>query len=181
MKNSKIFVKGDKIKSIAPIFGDTNIVGKIATVTDINYDTGLAAYKFDDFNSDGIMSINVLNKYFEKCEKKKSPIFSVNEERINWILENSEIESYTVFNKCTVVSCKLPNGFVITESSACVDPDNYNEDRGINICLDKIVDKIWELEGYLLQNTIFEDFKEPNCEDCDCEFNPNNHRNDDKK
>lgn len=181
MENSKIFVKGDKIKSIAPIFGDTNIVGKIATVTDINYDTGLAAYKFDDFNSDGIMSINVLNKYFEKCEKKKSSIFSVDEERINWILENSEIKSYTVFNKCTIVSCKLPNGFVITESSACVDPDNYNEDRGINICLDKIVDKIWELEGYLLQNTIFEGFKEPNCEDCDYEFNPNNHRNDDKK
>ena len=75
----------------------------------------------------------------------------------------------------------MPNGFVITESSACVDPDNYNEDRGIDICLDKIVDKIWELEGYLLQNTIFEGFKEPNCEDCDYEFNPNNHRNNDKK
>lgn len=70
------------------------------------------------------------------------------------ILDKSEIIVTTVFDKCTIVSCKLPSGFVIVESSACVDPNNYDEDYGAEICIDKIVDKLYELEGYLLQEAL---------------------------
>lgn len=189
-----MFVKGDKIKAITPVFGNED--GEIATIEDVDYEGGTVSYKFDDYTCYGVMSIDMFNEYFEKYEEntkhKDERTFAVAEERINWLLENSEIEWYTVFDKCTVVSCKLPNGFVITESSACVDPSNYNEEMGVDNCLDKIVNKVWELEGYLLQNTVYEDglddflddFEEPNCEKCedhDCEFNPNNHHNDDKK
>ena len=79
---------------------------------------------------------------------------TVTKERIEEIMTKSNIVVDTVFGKCTVVSCRLPNGFVIVESSACVDPDNYDEDMGVEICLDRIENKIWELEGYRLQEEL---------------------------
>lgn len=70
------------------------------------------------------------------------------------ILNNSLIDVQTVLGKCTVVTCQLPNGFVIVESSACVDPANYDEDLGKQICLKRIMNKVWELEGYCLQKEL---------------------------
>ena len=76
---------------------------------------------------------------------------TVTEEQINKIIENADVKVKTVFGKCTIVTVQLKNGFVITESSACVDPINYDEVVGINIGMDKIKNKLWELEGYRLQ------------------------------
>lgn len=88
---------------------------------------------------------------------------TVTSERINEIMNNSIINAYTVFDKCTVVSCQLPNGFVIVESSACVSPENYDEEMVIDICMEKITDKVWELEGYRLQEELYSiDFRK-NC------------------
>ena len=61
-----------------------------------------------------------------------------------------------MFGKCTIVAVQLANGFVIVESSACVDPKNYNLKTGIEICIDKIKNKLYELEGYKLQSKNFE-------------------------
>ncbi len=60
-------------------------------------------------------------------------------------------ETKTMGNRITVVRCVLRNGFEIVESSSCVDPKNYSEDMGHEICMGKIKDKIWELLGFLLQ------------------------------
>lgn len=79
---------------------------------------------------------------------------SITNEEIDEILENCEICTFKAFDKCTVVAVKLPNGFVLTASSACVDPSNYDEEIGKQICLNKIEDKLWELEGYSLQNEL---------------------------
>ena len=62
-----------------------------------------------------------------------------------------------MFDKCTLVCVKLENGFVLTESSACVDPANYNEEIGKEICFERIKNKIWELEGYRSQCDIFKE------------------------
>ena len=75
---------------------------------------------------------------------------TVTQEQIKKILEQSEITVKTVYDKVTVVSCKLPNGFVITESSGAVDPANYDEKIGTEICMERITNKLWELEGYVL-------------------------------
>lgn len=67
---------------------------------------------------------------------------------------DSFIKSYTVNTigqKTTVVQATLVNGFEILESSSCVDPANYNEEMGAEICLERIKNKIWELLGFLLQ------------------------------
>lgn len=42
----------------------------------------------------------------------------VTNEQIKDIMNRSLFNSQTVFEKCTVVTCQLPNGFIIVESSA---------------------------------------------------------------
>jgi hypothetical protein len=78
----------------------------------------------------------------------------VTKEQIDTILENSKVEIQTVLDKCTLVVCQLPNGFIIVESSACVDPANYDLDLGVEICMKRITNKVWELEGYKLQSSV---------------------------
>lgn len=99
-----------------------------------------------------VVDVLMLSGNFIKIEDK----MSVTEKQIDDIINNSEIHIDTLFNKCTVVSIKLPNGFVIVESSACVSPENYDEDLGTEICMKRIKDKLWELEGYNLQSKLFE-------------------------
>lgn len=54
-------------------------------------------------------------------------------------------------DKTTVVVCTLVNGFVVTESSSCVDPANYDQELGRKLCVERIKTKVWELLGFLLQ------------------------------
>lgn len=75
----------------------------------------------------------------------------VTPQQIQEIMDACTVESARLGDKTTVVSATLPNGFVIVESSSCVDPVNYDHEIGVEICLKRIEDKIWELEGYLLQ------------------------------
>ena len=63
-------------------------------------------------------------------------------------------EVITMGDKCTVVRAILRNGFEIVESSACVSPENYDEQMGAEICMDKIKDKVWFLLGFLLQTAV---------------------------
>lgn len=109
----------------------------------------------------------MVNERFEKYEEPKKNVNTITNGMIEEIMNHSKVIVNTVFNKCTIVACKLPNGFVIVESSACVDPKNYDEDMGVEICMKKIVDKVWELEGYRLQQQIYEDTSKCTCED-DC-------------
>ena len=54
-------------------------------------------------------------------------------------------ETITMGETTTVVRCVLRNGFDIVESSSCVDPKNYDEKIGKDICMGSIKNKIWEL------------------------------------
>ena len=59
------------------------------------------------------------------------------------------------FNKyVTFVEVKIKNGFTIRETTTYVDPTNYNEEIGKDICLKRIEDKIWLLLGYALQEKL---------------------------
>jgi len=78
------------------------------------------------------------------------------------IVDNSIIETDVrtielVGKKHTLVAVKLQNGFTVVETTTCVDPDNYSEEIGAEICLKRIKDKIWMLEGYYLQTILSED------------------------
>jgi hypothetical protein len=50
----------------------------------------------------------------------------------------------------TVVQAQLRNGFTVLESSACVDPANYDHDLGVSICKSRIKPHVWRLLGFLL-------------------------------
>lgn len=155
---------GDKMivtKKVATFLDE----GDIITIVDVA-DNGMISFAFGEgFMHKGIMNAAECEEHFEKFIEKKAEAPTITEEHISEIMENSEFEIRTVFDKCTVVSCKLPNGFVITESSACVSPENYDEDMGAEICFDKIASKIWELEGYRLQQWLWEN--ECCCEECE--------------
>lgn len=80
---------------------------------------------------------------------------TVTKEQIDNLLANAKVNVQTVGEKTTIVHCVLPNGFVIVESSSCVDPANYDEKLGTEICMKRIENKVWELEGYVLQNSVY--------------------------
>ena len=79
----------------------------------------------------------------------------ITKERIDALLSEADIRTLTLFGKCTVVTAKLKNGFVLTADSACVDPANYDKRTGERICLEHIANKLWKLEGYRLQWDVF--------------------------
>lgn len=60
---------------------------------------------------------------------------------------------------CTYVTVRMKNGFTLRESTTCVDPANYSEEIGKEICLKHIEDKIWLLLGYALQDKAFKEGK----------------------
>lgn len=80
---------------------------------------------------------------------------TVTQEQIEDILNNSDYEvTHKVFGKVCIVVAQLPNGFTIVADAACVDPANYDGTIGVGIAMKKIENKLWELEGYLLQNSL---------------------------
>lgn len=159
-----MLVNGDKLVVTKNVMGILN-EGDIVKVIDVN-ENGLIRFAFGDgFMHMGFMNTEECEKHFEKVVEEAPKVTA---ERIEEILEDAEIESYTVFDKCTVVACKLPNGFVIVESSACVSPENYDETLGFEICLEKIENKVWELEGYRLQEELYRKSLTEECSyDCD--------------
>lgn len=156
--------KGDKITMRKPI-GNFDHVGELLEVTEVR-DNGDFCYMTENGKVEGIASQEMFDKYFEMYDKPKKPEVSdvdtgfmwraVTSDVIDAIIEDSEISIATAFDKCTIVACRLPNGFVIVESAACVDPDNYDEEIGVEACMERIYDKVWELEGYRTQDKIAE-------------------------
>lgn len=81
----------------------------------------------------------------------------ISRKMIDNILDNSEIISDSVFDNCTIVACQLPNGYTIVEYSPCMSPDNYDYDKGFDICMKKIREKVAELEAYRILTDKYED------------------------
>ena len=85
----------------------------------------------------------------------------VTQEQIAKLISEAKIDVATVQEKCTVVTVTLKSGFILTESSACVDKANYNKEIGTHCCMERIERKLWELEGYALQKELAE--SDENC------------------
>lgn len=75
-------------------------------------------------------------------------------EYISGIIKNSKIEVTKMGRKTTVLLAILPNGFEVVVSSACVNPVDYSENIGREICMGRLEDKVWELEVYISQQDI---------------------------
>lgn len=86
----------------------------------------------------------------------------ITQKDIDNILKDTLIKAEQYGDKTTVLKATLPNGFVIIESSSCIDPVNFDMKFGEQICMGKLYDKICELEGYKLQSKIMEEKKNEN-------------------
>lgn len=69
-------------------------------------------------------------------------------DHIKSLIADSRIDSTRMGQKTCVVCCRLPNGFEIVESSACIAPENYDHEIGVAEAMKKIENRVWELEGY---------------------------------
>jgi hypothetical protein len=77
----------------------------------------------------------------------------VNDNRVTQGMVDEFIRSVNVKTegKTTIVHATLANGFEIVESSSCVDPANYDEATGRDICVQRIKNQVWHLLGFALQ------------------------------
>ena len=101
---------------------------------------------------------DLFNKvYIEVNDNKNLPSgVSIGQQMVDDFID--KVESMTMGEKTTVTQITLKNGFIITESSSCVDPKNYSMEIGEEINLEHAKNKIWELLGFLLQ-TAYHGFK----------------------
>lgn len=58
--------------------------------------------------------------------------------------------------KAMVCELILRNGFSVRGESSCVSKDNFNEDIGKKISREDARNKVWMLEGYLLQEKVYQ-------------------------
>lgn len=84
----------------------------------------------------------------------------VTQKEVDDNMKDVVVRTITDFGKpCTYVTVRMKNGFTLRESTTCVDPANYSEEIGKEICLKHIEDKIWFLLGYALQEKAFKEGK----------------------
>lgn len=82
---------------------------------------------------------------------------TITQAHIEKLLRESKVETKTMGQKTTFVMVTLPNGFILSETSSCVDPANYDETIGERAALGRITTRLWELEGYRLQHKLYEE------------------------
>ena len=107
----------------------------------------------------GVNEIEKLRKALVEHEvdmNDKEKKNTVTEAQINKMIDEASITCMTLDLKTTIVKVTLKNGWVMVESSSCVDPDNYDEKIGKEICISRIKEELWKLEGYRLQCKLYE-------------------------
>lgn len=63
------------------------------------------------------------------------------------------LDTLGLVTHCMII---LENNFKVEGISACVDPALYNEDIGKECAYEDAYNKIWQLEGYLLRQGLWE-------------------------
>jgi hypothetical protein len=74
------------------------------------------------------------------------------------ILAKVKRADYIVMPDSTTTVCqlRLENGYTVIGQSACVDQRKFNKAMGEQYAYNDALDKVWELEGYLLKQRRFE-------------------------
>lgn len=69
-------------------------------------------------------------------------------------LENLIVkQEYHVFGGTTTTVCclVLRNGFTVVGTSACINPENFDHQTGMNLAREDAKDKIWQFAGYVIK------------------------------
>ena len=65
-----------------------------------------------------------------------------------------EVEYVTLGRKVTVCHLTLKNGHEVIGMSACVDPNNFNENIGRKIAFEDATKEVWKHMGSILQDRL---------------------------
>ena len=60
----------------------------------------------------------------------------------------------------TICILTLENGFTVTGESACASPENFDKLIGQKLAYKNALNKIWQLEGYLLKEQLYRTSKQ---------------------
>lgn len=71
-------------------------------------------------------------------------------------LSSYERERKTPLHLLTFCVLTLKNGFTVTGESACASPENFDPEIGRKIAYQNAREKIWQLEGYLLKEKLYQ-------------------------
>ncbi|GJJ80705.1 hypothetical protein PcPA57_14250 [Pasteurella canis] len=74
-------------------------------------------------------------------------------EYLDSLVEKMEYVHQGLLTICTIT---LRNGFQLVGTSACICADNFNSEIGESVAKENAFDRLWELEGYLLKQRIYE-------------------------
>lgn len=136
-------------------------------------DNNIVSFTFNDGKSNGFMDITTFKKYFKAVKNKPNAnesSYEVNYDDVCDIIEKSNFEIKVVDDDIVVIYGKLPNGFTFVESFCCQSAhEKVDEDFIYDICNDKIVDKIFELESYRIKEENYRNNCRKCCENKFCE------------
>lgn len=90
----------------------------------------------------------ILSKHFINAGEAAGVIYS--ETLPQAYLKTDALDTLTF---CVLV---LKNGFTVTGESACASPENFDKEIGEKIAYGNAREKIWQLEGYLLKQNLFD-------------------------
>ena len=101
----------------------------------------------------------------EEIVKKGLTAPIITPERLELVIQSEQFQVFpdTTFTVCLLT---LANGCIVIGESACASPENFNAELGRKIARDNAKNKIWQLEGYLLKQRLYENEakKDPNYE-----------------
>lgn len=75
--------------------------------------------------------------------------WKISPKRIKEIISGSNESVWEPFPGTTIVAWQLPNGFVISDQSGCIDPSEYDQEIGVEIARKHLEDKVWQLYGFM--------------------------------
>ena len=83
--------------------------------------------------------------------------FKLTEEDIKGVIKSV---TYTVLpsGKTTICELLLRNGYAVIGVSAVIDVRNYIKEKGEELAYKDALRKVWELEGYVKQQELYEDY-----------------------
>ena len=85
---------------------------------------------------------------------------TVTPEQVKENMQDVIVRTLVDFDKpTTYVTIRMKNGFTLRESTTCVDPENYDEEIGKEICLKRLENQVWFLLGYQLQEELYQSTK----------------------
>lgn len=97
------------------------------------------------------METKMTDNELEALIKAKAVAPRISEHHIDSVIKGA---TYTVLPSGKVMVCEitLNNGFTVRGEAAVVNKENFNQEIGEKISFGNARRKIWELEGYLLQD-----------------------------